>query len=355
MRYTKILALLIVSAAFAAGAGSARFSFYAIGNSPWFMPEDGPRFSRLIRAMENDGGRFVLHVGNITDGVGPLTDDAILRVRGLFQSAPLPLLYTPGENCWAVAHRPSMGARDPLERLAFLRKHFFAAGKFAFGAGDLAVTSQSGDSLYGEFVENTRFIHGGVLFTGLHVVGGNNNYSTIHGKPAVVEYERRELANVAWLNKSLQMAAAKEIGALVVFCEGNIFADARRAQPAGSGYSALFNALTKFALQTRKPILLVHGDGRSFVWDKPAYLQIKDFANNEPYLGDVSYGEQFYGRGALENISRVQVFGGENLQGLKITYDAGNVTGPFVVEQFIVPENTREVQFSAQNTAATRR
>jgi len=346
MSLRKFIILILLGVSAATVTAADRFSFFALGNCPYFMPGDVKRVQRLWLKMGNERGDFILHVGNVGDGVVPLNREALKQVSDLFRAAPLPLFYTPGEHCWAAAHRPSMGAKDPLQQLANVREEFFVDFFRRPRDRGVVVHSQSESEGFKEFVENVRFVHKRVVFVSIHVVGGNNNYNTLLGKPALLEYQRRNNANLEWLRAALAETESGRADALVIFCQGNVFSEGRKSGPSGSGYADTYRMLVNFALRVQKPILYIHGEERRFQVDKPVYLQIKDFANNEPYAGDPSYGDQFYGRGALENLTRLQVFGGENVQGAKVTYDASRVSGPFLVEQLIVPENSPEFSFS---------
>ena len=94
--------------------------------------------------------------------------------RELIERIRHPVIYTPGDNEWLdcvdIAFRPV----DPLERLASLRSTFFAPADRSLGEAPIPLETQSADADRAEFVEHARWLHGGVLFVTLHVVGGAN-------------------------------------------------------------------------------------------------------------------------------------------------------------------------------------
>lgn len=104
----------------------AAFEFAAIGDLP-YRESDYPEFEELIEAINSQGVVFTVHVGDIKSGSSPCSDENILAVAGFFQSFTNPLIYTPGDNEWTDCHRELAGNYDPLERLEFLRQHFFAS------------------------------------------------------------------------------------------------------------------------------------------------------------------------------------------------------------------------------------
>ena len=66
---------------------------------------------------------------DIKGGREPCSDALFARRRALLARSAHPLVLLPGDNEWTDCHRPSAGAFDPLERLAALRRRFFAPGR----------------------------------------------------------------------------------------------------------------------------------------------------------------------------------------------------------------------------------
>ena len=86
----------------------------------------------------------------------------------------------------------------------------------------MRVTTQATDPLYAKFVENVRWVEGGVVFATIHNAGSNNDLRpwTGIGNTAVTpeqqaEYDERIAANIAWINQTF--AFAKRINAPGVF------------------------------------------------------------------------------------------------------------------------------------------
>ena len=82
----------------------------------------------------------------------------------------------------------------------------------------MRVTTPATDPLYAKFVENVRWVEGGVVFATIHNAGSNNDLRpwTGIGNTAVTpeqqaEYDERIAANIAWINQTF--AFAKRINA----------------------------------------------------------------------------------------------------------------------------------------------
>jgi hypothetical protein len=143
MRRTALCAAVALTLALAAGhAAAAPFTFVAIGDMPYRVPDDYGRLERLIAAVNKAAPAFTVHVGDIKSGSTPCSDESFQKVKGYFDSFEEPLVYTPGDNEWTDCHRPAAGGFDPLERLAKLRSMFFA-GPQSLGRTTLPVERQA--------------------------------------------------------------------------------------------------------------------------------------------------------------------------------------------------------------------
>ncbi len=124
----------------AAAAAEKPFAFVALGDMPYGKPEKVyPPFRALIGQINALKPAFTIHVGDIKSGSTPCSDEMLRAQRDFMDSFIAPLIYTPGDNEWTDCHRKKAGRFDPLERLAFVRRTFFAAGAhFARKGADAA-------------------------------------------------------------------------------------------------------------------------------------------------------------------------------------------------------------------------
>ncbi len=213
------------------------------------------KFDRLIQQAARRRPAFALHVGDIKSSTAPCDDRVYLEMRQRFQAAPFPLIYTPGDNEWTDCSRVG---RDPIERLEFLRRTFFAQPQQSLGRKPLALVSQARSD--GGLPENARFVDAGVVFATVHFVGSNNNL--LAGEPRRIEHERRVAAGRLWLDQAFETARQHNAPALVLAWHADPFVPAPEGQR--SGFASLLELLRHRVSEWRKPVLVVHADTHSF-------------------------------------------------------------------------------------------
>jgi hypothetical protein len=276
-----------------AHAPPAEMSFALIGDLG-YTPEQEPMVNRVFADLNREPLAFVVHDGDLgSPPNGSCTDELWARRLAQFQASPHALIYTPGDNEWTDCHADE-GAPgyEPLERLAALRRSFFASDR-SLGQQTLALTRQSG------YPENVRWSMGEITFFTLHVVGSNNN----RGRTAAgdAEYTARNAADIAWLREGFAAATAAGSRAVMIIQQANIFPQFPPFPGGGpkepSGYTELRDALEREAIGFRRPVVLVHGDSHYFRVDKPLGFR--------PARGGA-------GTPSLENFTRVETFGAPN-------------------------------------------
>jgi len=310
MRKT-LWAVVLASTLLGGLAGAEKFSFVAIGDMPY---GEMAQFENLVKAVNAARPSFTVHVGDIKSGSSPCTDDYMLKIRDLFNTFAMPLVYTPGDNEWTDCHREKAGKFDPIERLAFVRKTFFP-GNQSFGAQKMTLEQESADPRFAKFVENQRWSMGGVTFATVHVVGSNNNLQ--RNAAAVNEYIERNAANLAWLESTFAKATAEGAKALVLFQQADMMFEETN-EDKRSGFTETLALLKKKVKEFGKPVLLVHGDSHSFIVDNPWYSE-----NDGSNLG---------------NFTRLEVYGSARVHGVQVGIDT-DTPGVFSFTPIMVPEN----------------
>ena len=313
-----------------AHAAERTFTFVAVGDMPYARPKDNVRFKRLIAEINKVKPAFSVHVGDILTQPIHCTDEALENVFGLFKLFDGPLIYTPGDNEWTDCYQELSGGFDPIERLAKVRQIFFR-GPYSLGKSRLLLVRQSGDPKFREFVENARWERDGVAFATLHVVGSNNNFRA--DKAAEREYQRRNTANLAWLREIFELAKRRKSNAVVLFIQANPFFALFGRFPNGvlrrtpwdsgrdrrsEGFDVFLTALEAEVIAFRRPVLMVHGDTHMYRVDKP----FKTRADKK----------------SIRNFTRVEVFGGFDIHGVRVVVHTGNPVR-FKVEPLIVNAN----------------
>lgn len=324
-RFAAALALCLTAAAGTSPAvagswgGEKAFEFVALGDMPYKVPDDVPRFDRLIAKVNELKPAFTIHVGDTKSGSTSCADNELQRIYDQLQTFDGPLVYTPGDNEWTDCHREKAGKFDPLERLAKLREMFFK-GPGSLGRAPIDLTRQ-GDvaAEHRPFVENARWIHGGVMFATVHVVGSNNNL--LSKKAMADEYFARNAANVAWIKDSFAEAAKAGAAAVVIAMQADMFylSELRPVKNTdGDGFVDTAKAISSAAEAFGKPVLVVNGDTHLLRIDQPFF-----------------YAD---GKTPLESVTRLQVMGEGRVHAVRVLVDpdAGNI---FSFQPLMVPEN----------------
>jgi hypothetical protein len=266
----------------AAAQAQQSFSFMALGDLPYGPPEkaDGP-YRALIDRINTLDAKFSIHVGDFKSGSSLCSDAEFARQLEHFQRFKGAVFYTPGDNEWTDCHRTNNGAYDPLERLAALRQRFYKPGQ-SLGQQPLALQNQSTAlPAHGRFVENQRWMHQGVVFATLHIVGSNNNLEGRH-RAAAQEFFERDAANVAWIETTFEQARQQQARAVVLAFQADVFETKTVWEdfPSWSGFrTSIGETLLPLASRWGKPVLVVHGDSHQFKIDQPFQLDKKPLSN----------------------------------------------------------------------------
>ncbi len=299
--------------------GDMAFSFVAMGDMPYRLPDDLAKFDRLIRAVNAMKPAFSVHVGDIKSGGSPCSDENFKKVFDQFATFEQPLAYTIGDNEWTDCHRERAGKFDPRERLAKLRELFFAKPSQTLGKTTLPVESQGlTTSKFTKYLENYRFTKHGIMFVSVHVVGSNNGFEAAD-PAAATEYFERNAANIAWLDDSFAKSLESGAKGVVLLFHADPF-DIKQGfageMPRASGFVDFVKAVERGAKAFGKPILAIHGDNH--------VLEIKAFAatNGKP----------------IPNVLKLQVFGDNLSHAVRVIVDPASV-GIFGFIPLIVQEN----------------
>jgi hypothetical protein len=257
---------LLVAVAPAAPVAAAPLEFLAVGDLPYAEAE-AALLARLLAQETARAPAFVLHVGDIKGGSEPCTDARNREVASLFRIQPVPVVYTPGDNEWTDCHRERAGARDPLERLAAVRRMFFA---------DPSVLHNQSLGLrvpVPDHPENAWLIRDDVLLAVLHVVGSGNAW-TPRDPTARAAFEARAAANRRVLEAAAAAGQAARVRAAVLAFHANPLFE----KPGHRGFQPFRQDLQYLLARFAGPVLLIHGDTHSYKLDRP----VADPASGEP-------------------------------------------------------------------------
>jgi hypothetical protein len=256
-------------------ASRAPFDLGVFGDTPYGATQimDVPNF---LASVNNDPTiTESVHVGDIKNGSSTCDDPYFLFVFDSFNSLKKPFLYTPGDNEWTDCHRLNNGAYDPLERLAAIRKLFFPLPGQSLGATRRQVLTQASIAGFETYVENQLWVEGGAVFSLVHVVGSNNSLlpwytddptHTHVDDPArrVMEEQKRDAANLDWLDRTFAAARAYSAGTVVLLTQ----ADMWDVGPT-DGFNGTIQKIAALTVAYGKPVLLVNGDSHIYKVDNP--------------------------------------------------------------------------------------
>ena len=323
------------------GERNFRFEFALIGDNP-YAPTTGvlpnkkqvyppPMYLNLINDLNKNKLEFVVHAGDIKAGDTWCSDDVYANNLELFNTFKAPVIYLPGDNEWTDCHRANNGGFNPLERLALLRTKFYPTDR-SLGKHTIRLKRQSEDPKYSLYRENVMWNIGTALFVGINMPGSNNNRgrTTPPFVDGDVEYAARNAANIAWINKAFDLAAAdRTIKGVMIIAQANPFErflEAVTPPYPASGYADFISTLRARTVAYGKPVVYVNGDTHYFRIDKPL---------TETYPG---LGVATPGGARIYNFTRVEVFAQGDVHWVKVRVDPHD-PNLFSLEPCIVPEN----------------
>ena len=260
--------------------GRTALQFALIGDTPYSAAE-AAALDSMIEDINREELAFVIHVGDITGGQGPCTDEWLEARKRQFEKFRHPFVIVPGDNEWVDCHRSGF---DPMERLVKFRE-LFEYGDTSLANRSLRLERQSGR--YREYREHVRWIAADVLFVGVNVQGSNNNLGRMPAMDA--EHRARMAAVFEWLENSLRLAKRRDLAGMLVFAQADPDFEGKFRRKRSDGFAEFRNALRDLALKFGKPVLFVNGDTHLYKLDQP--------------IADPSTGEP------IRNFTRVIVFG----------------------------------------------
>jgi hypothetical protein len=276
----------------------------------------------LIKSINNENPTQVIHVGDIHQGAWPCNSTYNQMIAETFNKFNSPVIYTPGDNEWTDCQKKkSFYSGAPLEELANLRKVFFPTPGVTMGIKKKRVKSQAleFDPKFpsdAEYVENIIFTQSKVIIVTINLPGGNNDLFQWSkdgpidfegdGTARLAEYERRNAANMRWLEKAFRMAKDHNSAGVMIATQANMWDPEANAETL-KGYLPVISLISELTLDFGKPVLLLNGDSHSFIDDYPL-------------LDTMSRNGQIFKLPSTPNLHRITVQGAEDIKDwLKVT------------------------------------
>jgi len=289
------------------------FAFAAFGDAPYYPWEDW-RYPQVLDDINANDLAFAVHVGDIF--WRPCADYMYERGLRWFEGLRHPLIYVPGDNEWSDCWTEQEGGFNPRDRLAFLRRVLYPRPGSSLGRRKMPLETQSANPAFAEFVEHTRWSHGGLVFATIHVVGGSNFTRPFPGRTEADDQEarRRLEAALAWLHESFAVAASQTATGIVVAFHADPGFDwePHEVEP----FQRVLAAIEEESVAFKKPVLLIHGDSHHFITDHP----IRSRRTNE----------------TVANVTRLEVPGSPLVGWVRVVVTPG-ATPSFAFEQRVAP------------------
>ena len=246
------------------GQGTA---FYVVADVPYDASEE-TKLSRDLAALPGDAA-FVIHLGNIQDASVTLCPESAYEdASAVLKTSPIPVFVLPGENDWNNCPNPDAAWTTWSKHFIKFERNFDP---------DFMVLYQKDSG------ENFSILYDGVLFIGLHLVGGRINNQE--------EWNARHAKNVAWVGENIHAIHSEESFRAVVLL-GN-------ARPSNQ-QRTFFNEVLDDIQNMGKPVVYIHanaGNGTDFEEYKPynevdnlMAVQIEDGGHSPPLRVAVDFG-----------------------------------------------------------------
>ena len=294
---------------------SGTFSFAVLGDAPYDNLEE-IQYRLVLESLNSHDLSWVIHVGDIF--WRPCTDEHYQQTLDRFNSLRHPVIYTPGDNEWTDCWERQSGGFKPMERLDRIRQIFFANHTRSLGQNSIALVSQGDREPYQEFVENTRWVHNGIVLATIHLVGSQNGMKPFHGRTASDDdaARRRTEAAAAWLRETFNEARTLNASAVVISFHASPDFDDSPDDPDRKPFEPLLTALEDEAERFARPVLIAHGDDHTYTIDHPVVRAAT--------------------KRRLENVTRLEVPGSPQVGWVRVVVTPG-ANNPFVFEPHVIP------------------
>lgn len=282
-------------------AASEQYSFVALGDTTYAVPDDYPLYRSLIDTINASSPRFSIHVGD-TKGRGDCGDEFQLGQKKYFDSFEAPVIYAFGNNEWAECWRDNRGNHDPVVVLNSMRKIFFSQ-PLSLGRNTLPLLRQSDGKEFPAYAENVRWHSKEVSFVTVNVVGDSNN-QLLREEHLWSEFVDREKANVAWIDSGFSEAGKAGHKAIVIAMHSNIFLEGGDEE--GGPFTAILDAVARGAQAFPGQVLVVHGHNHALIIDRP----MREWDNGAK-------------TSVHDNVTRLQVYGWPDMKAVRVSVDTG--------------------------------
>ena len=215
-------------------AAAASVVFTVLGDIP-YAPGEEAILRQQVKAIPPNHA-FAFHIGDIKTGAAPCDEIVYQSVSGILAQSVKPLFVMVGDNEWNDCANPAAAW--------LLWNKYFLHFERRFAPLPFVVENPVARP------EEVGFVHLGVLFLNLTLVGG-----TVHD---AAEWKQRHADSLAFTKAQIQKHGPA-VRAVVILAQ---------AIPAAV-HNDYFNGLVAEATQFRKPMIYLHGDAHVFYCKRP--------------------------------------------------------------------------------------
>ena len=242
---------LSMSLALATGVSAGSVTFSAMGCGPYKDPDQVALEYHI--AQENRTTKksaFLVHLGDINTGAlaksGKLGEDRYSSMaKWLTAGSSIPAYIVPGDNEWNDRPDPDVGWAHWTKHLLRLEE-------------TIAPSWKTERQEVRE--ENFAFVHGGVLFIGLNLVGG-----AVHDP---IEWATRFKQDNDWVEAQYEKHKGS-VRAAVLFAQANVIGQGRPKVAVNLLFSPFTTRFAELSAAFEKPVLFIHSDGHNWTKDRP--------------------------------------------------------------------------------------
>lgn len=291
------------------------FSFAVLGDAPYY-PWEELQYRLVLQALDANDLAFVVHVGDIF--WRPCNDWHYQKTLDSFNRLRHPVIYTPGDNEWTDCWEPDSGGFTPLERHDRIRQIFFNDPTHSLGGSKLSLISQAGRGPFPEFVEHARWVHEGIVFATVHLVGSVNARKQFPGRTSDDDEasRRRTEAAAAWSRETFAEAKALNASAVVLAFHGSPEWEESIDHPRRQCFEPFITTLEEEAERFSGPVLVMHGDDHEYTVDHSLIRRTT--------------------QRRLENLTRLEVPGSPRVGWVRVVVTPA-AENPFAFEEHVIP------------------
>jgi hypothetical protein len=199
-----------------------------------------------LARRDEDNLAFIL-INGLKNKKDPCDEAVYQQRKAWFDASEQSIIVSLAASDWQ-----NCDTNNTSNPIAYIRELMFN-GDFSLGACKLPVTRLAANHKFDQYVENTRWEIGNILFATVNLPANNNHYLAEAGRNG--EFEDRQVANRLWLQRLFALARQKRTHALVLFSDGNLWRPQTKVRR--DGFSEVRAQIIQLASKMPGKLLLI--------------------------------------------------------------------------------------------------